>query len=89
MLAAARISNEMGILDKSELIRLRKVIENAGLPTEVPGIEAERLIRVMKHDKKVLRDKIRFVLLKSIGSAFVTDKVSPSLLEKVLVNEKA
>lgn len=88
MLAAARISDEMGILDKSELIRLRKIVENAGLPTEMPGIEAERLIQAMKHDKKVLRDKIRFVLLKSIGSAFITDEVSPSLLEKVLANEK-
>ncbi len=88
MLAAARISSEMGILAESELIRLRRVVENAGLPTEMPNLEAERLIQAMKHDKKVSRDKIRFVLLKAIGSAFITDEVSPSLVEKVLVNEK-
>jgi len=84
MLAAAKISNKMGILDKNELVRLNNVIEKAGLPTEMPNLNVEKIMQTMKHDKKVLRDKIRFVLLKSIGSAFITDEVSPSLVERVL-----
>jgi len=88
MLAAARISNKMGILDKNDLGRLKNIIEKAGLPTEMPDLEIEKIIQAMKHDKKVLRGKIRFVLLKSIGSAFITDEVDVSLVEKVLVNEK-
>ena len=88
MLAAARISNKMGILDKNDLGRLKGIIEKAGLPTEMPDFEIEKIIQAMKHDKKVLRGKIRFVLLKSIGSAFITDEVDVSLVEKVLVNEK-
>ena len=88
MLVAARISNKMGILDKNELTRLKGVIEKAGLPTGMPNLEVEKIIQAMKHDKKVLRDKIRFVLLKSIGSVFITDEVSPSLVEEVLVDEK-
>ncbi len=88
MLAAARISHKMGILDKNELGRLKGIIEKAGLPTEMPDLEIEKIIQAMKHDKKVLRGKIRFVLLKSIGSAFITDEVDVSLVEKVLVNEK-
>ena len=88
MLAAARISNKMGILDKNDLGRLKGIIEKAGLPTEMPDLQIEKIIQAMKHDKKVLRDKIRFVLLKSIGSAFITDEVNLSLVEKVLVNEE-
>jgi 3-dehydroquinate synthase len=88
MLAAARISNKMSILDKNDLGRLKGIIEKAGLPTEMPDLEIEKIIQAMKHDKKVLRGKIRFVLLKSIGSAFITDEVDVSLVEKVLVNEK-
>jgi len=88
MLAAARISNKMSILDKNDLGRLKGIIEKAGLPTEMPDLEIEKIIQTMKHDKKVLRGKIRFVLLKSIGSAFITDEVDVSLVEKVLVNEK-
>ncbi len=88
MLAAAKISNQMGILEENELIRLKGIIEKAGLPTVMPNLEVEKIIQAMKHDKKVLRDKIRFVLLKSIGSVLITDEVSPALLEKVLVDEE-
>ncbi len=85
MLAAARISNKLGILDKNELIRLKSVIKRAGLPTQMPNLEVAKLIQAIEHDKKVLRGKIRFVLPESIGSVFITDEVSLSLIEEVLV----
>jgi 3-dehydroquinate synthase len=88
MLAAARISNQMGMLDRTDVIRLKKVIEKAGLPEEIPSRKVEEIMQVMKHDKKVSGDKIKFVLLKSIGSVLVTDEVSPSLVERVLIDEK-
>jgi len=88
MVAAARISNEMGILDKNELVRLKRVIEKAGLPTEMPNLKVDEINQAMKHDKKVLRDKIRFVLLKSIGNVLITDEVSSSFVKKVLVGDE-
>ena len=84
MLVAAKISNRQGILADTEMLRLRNVIGAAGLPTEMPGYKTGDLIQSMKHDKKVLRDKVRFVLLKSIGDVFITDEVTPSLVEEVL-----
>ena len=84
MLVAARISNKLEILEGKDTYRLKKVIEKAGLPTEMPGLKSDDLIQAMKHDKKVLQDRVRFVLLKSIGDAFITDEVSPSLVEEVL-----
>jgi 3-dehydroquinate synthase len=86
MLAAARISNKLGIFDKNELIRLKSVIQSAGLPTQMPNLEVERIIQAIGHDKKVLRGKIRFVIPKSIGSVFITDEVSLSLIKEVLVD---
>ena len=85
MLAAARISSKMGILAEGDLTRLKRVIEKAGLPTEMPNLRVDEVIQAMRHDKKVLNDKVRFVLLKSIGDVFITDEVSPSLIEEVLV----
>jgi len=85
MLAEARISNKLGMLDKNEVIRLRSLIARAGLPTEPPPLELEKLVQAMKHDKKILQGKLRFALLKSIGNVFITDEVSPSLIEQVLV----
>ncbi|NQT05558.1 MAG: 3-dehydroquinate synthase, partial [Dehalococcoidia bacterium] len=37
MVAAARLSHRLGILDESEVKRLRQLITRAGLPAEVPG----------------------------------------------------
>jgi len=75
----------MGILNRNELFRLNNVIEKAGLPTTLPGLELKKLLQIMEHDKKVRKGKIRFVLLKSIGTAFITDEVSPNLIEQALV----
>ncbi|MFC2007479.1 3-dehydroquinate synthase [Chloroflexota bacterium] len=88
MLAAARISNEMGILGGSETARLKSLVEQAELPTVMPGFKLAEIIQVMQHDKKVLQGKVRFVLLKCLGEAFVTDEVSLSQVEKVLVDDE-
>jgi 3-dehydroquinate synthase len=85
MVAAAEISRRMGVLGEKEVSRLEKVIEKAGLPTKMPDIDKDAVMEAMKHDKKVRRDRVRFVLLKSIGNAFVSDGVDPSLVEEVLV----
>jgi len=84
MLAEARISNKLGIFDGNELLRLKSFIARAGLPTEIPDLEVEKLVRAMKHDKKILQGKLRFALPKSIGTVFITDEVSLSLVEEVL-----
>ncbi len=84
MLAAARISNQMELLGERDVARLENVIKKAGLPTEIPKLGIEKIIQSMKHDKKVMQDKIRFVLLKSIGNAFVTGEVNLSVIKEVL-----
>ncbi len=86
MLAAARISNRLDILDKNEVTRLKDIIARTGLPTEIPSLQLEKLIQAMKHDKKVLQGKPRFILPKTIGNVFITDEVSLSQVEKALVD---
>lgn len=85
MLAEARISNRLGILTEDEVARIKNLIAQAGLPTELPSLELEKLIQAMKHDKKILQGKLRFALPKSIGEAFITDEVNASLIEQALV----
>jgi 3-dehydroquinate synthase len=86
MLAAAKIANRMGMLDKNELLRLNRLIQRAGLPTKMPDLKVEEIIQAITHDKKVLRGKVRFILPKSLGSVFITDEVSLSLVERILVD---
>jgi len=85
MLAAARISNKLDMLSKNEVNRLKEVIAGAGLPTQIPTFQLEKIIQAMKHDKKIMQGKIRFVLPKTIGEVLITEEVSPSIIEQVLV----
>ncbi len=84
MVIAARISSKLGILSKDEQIRLKQLIQRAGLPTEMPSLNVEGIIQAMTHDKKILGSRIKFVLPKSIGDVFISDEVNPSLIEQVL-----
>ena len=86
MLAAARMSGKLELLEVREAFRLKKLIEQAGLLNDVPHLEKEKLIQAMRYDKKVMQDRLRFVLLRTIGDAFVTDEVTPELLEEVLAD---
>ena len=85
MLVEGGISHKMGIFSKDELIRLKNIIERANLPTEVPNLDVRKVLQAMKQDKKILEGKIRFVLPKSIGNVFISDDVSPWLIEQILV----
>lgn len=86
MLVAGRISNRLGLLAKNELIRLKSIIERIGLSTRLPDLEVENIIQAMKHDKKILKGKIRFILPRALGEVVITDEVSLSLVEEILVN---
>jgi 3-dehydroquinate synthase len=49
-----------------------------------PDLGADRYLELMEVDKKVEAGRIRFVLLRSIGSAFVTADVPGNVLTDVL-----
>ncbi|MFH1663063.1 MAG: 3-dehydroquinate synthase [Chloroflexota bacterium] len=84
MMVAAEIAEKLGYFDNSELIRLKALLEGAGLPVKMPKLDTGKIIQAMKHDKKIAGGKIKFVLPKAIGEVFITDEVNPSLIEEVL-----
>lgn len=69
MVMAAKLSS----IDKSELQRIRDLVAAAGLPVEPPPVAADELLAAMEMDKKVQAKQLRFVLLKSIGEAYVSN----------------
>jgi 3-dehydroquinate synthase len=86
MMAAARLSREMGILGRGELARLEGLLEKAGLPTRNPGLDVEGLVSAMQHDKKVSGGKVCFVLPRALGRVFISDDVNLSLVRQVLAD---
>lgn len=92
MVAENRLAFRRGLLSDNDAVRVRKVIEQAGLPVAIPDFsvaEKERVLEVIKHDKKVLGKKVRFVLLKAIGIPVIVDDVTPDLIREVLYGRSA
>lgn len=85
MLTAALVAREMRIADDSLARRITGILGAAGLPYRpTSDVSRESVIEAMKLDKKVAYGRLRFVLVRQIGSAFVTDEVTPDLLLRAL-----
>ena len=84
MIRAALLSERVALLARDEVDRLRALVLRAGLPVEAPRLGTERYLALMGRDKKVVGGSIRFVLLRSIGDAFVTADVALPDLRAVL-----
>ncbi|MHB8103923.1 MAG: 3-dehydroquinate synthase [Dehalococcoidales bacterium] len=92
MMAAVKISERIGRLPEDVVKQLEELIRKAGLPVSLPDLndtEKEKLLELIKHDKKVQDGKIRFVLLKAIGSAFIDDKIDTGIIGEVLFGWKS
>lgn len=86
MVAAGNIAVEMGLWEKSATDRQDVLIEKTKLPTRLPDtIKIEDILSSLLSDKKVKDGKVRFVLPKGIGEAFVTDQVSDQQTRQILV----
>ncbi len=73
--AALWLSVHRGMLEKEELIQTEKMLEGFGLPIRVQGLTAKEILETTKLDKKMEAGKIKFVLLKRTGEAFVTKDI--------------
>lgn len=82
--AAAWISHKRGYLKEEELRNVEEVLKGFHLPVRVAGLLPEDVLKTTKLDKKMEAGKIKFVLLKMVGEAFVAKDVEDEeLLEAI------
>ena len=86
MVYAAKLSKETGRCSDEVCRRLAALVEKFGLPSRLPNLAAGKIIEAMYLDKKTSDKKIRYVLAKAIGSVEIADRVSETVLRKVLEN---
>lgn len=82
---AAALSEKLGDLTPHDVARLEKLLTRANLPTVSPdGMTAQDYLPLMMRDKKVLNGKLRLVLLKALGRAYVaTDVPQEQVIEAI------
>lgn len=78
--AALKLSAMRGMISEASCDKIKASFEKFGLPSSVNGITAENILEISKSDKKMEAGKIKFVLLKSIGDAYVDKTVSDAEL---------
>ena len=70
------IASKLSPINYLEHNRLISLIKAANLPYKIELNDENQMLDVMKTDKKVKNKKLRFVLLRSLGEAFVEEDLS-------------
>jgi 3-dehydroquinate synthase len=73
--AAAWMSWKRGLISEKEKETAEQLLLDYQLPVRVKGLKPEDIVKTTKLDKKMDAGKVKFVLLKKIGEAFVTRDV--------------
>jgi 3-dehydroquinate synthase len=86
---AFELSQRLGLCSQEAPSRVRAHLKAMGMktdladiPGDLPGPEA--LLGLMAQDKKVVDGRLRFILARGIGQAFVADDVPPDLVTRLL-----
>ena len=83
-LLAADLSRRMGLLTRADVERVSDLFVRAGLPVAAPDLGYDAYMGHMGVDKKVEAGRIRFVLLRALGDAFITGGYDAAALRATL-----
>ncbi|MCE8033040.1 MAG: 3-dehydroquinate synthase [Halomonas sp.] len=85
MLMAAELSHRLGWLSQAEVERTAAIIAAAGLPLAAPAdMGVEDFLARMRLDKKNIDERLRLILLETLGRAVIHDQTPRELLEELL-----
>lgn len=89
--AAMKLSLMRELISEEDLLMAENCFRSFGLPVFTRGITADDILKISKSDKKMEAGKIKFVLLKEPGNAYVdhtvTDEELLQAAEYILKNE--
>ncbi|MDZ7708869.1 MAG: 3-dehydroquinate synthase [Roseovarius sp.] len=86
---AFELSARLGLCSQEEPSRVRAHLRDMKMKVDLSDIEGELpdtegLLALMAQDKKVVDGKLRFILVRGIGDAFITSDVPPDSVRAVL-----
>ena len=87
--AALDLSVEKVALPPDQAKSVLAALRAFDLPTQLPQeISSEALLNALRRDKKFESGSIRFVLTRSLGSAFVSKEITEGDIRRVIRNLK-
>lgn len=83
MICASHLSFLLEKISSEEFERVKNLIKSAGLPHKLPeNFDVNDFIEAMSRDKKILDKKLRFITLRGLGSAEITEDPPEDLVLK-------
>ncbi len=85
MVCASRLAEKLGMIDATATRRQIELLNKFSLPTAPrPGWDTDKLIAVMRRDKKSAAGKLRFILPTRLGEVKLVGDVPEALVRDVL-----
>ena len=84
MMAAARISEQLGMLERNNIHSIENLLLKFGLPTYCQGVNPDDLITSIHFDKKTTLGQTGWVLLQGIGKGVINQTVAEDVVRRVL-----
>lgn len=88
MVAAATLSARLCGFPEAEVERLVSLLSRVNLPVTPPSVDERQLVTVVRRDKKVRADQLRFVLLERVGEPVVVDGVPEEFVLEVMREQR-
>lgn len=85
MVIAATISHKLNYLSLNDLKKIKQHFKNNKLPVAEEKMYDKKIFEIIQKDKKSIGGKVNFVLIKSIGSSFLSKKLSLEDLKKIVL----
>jgi shikimate kinase / 3-dehydroquinate synthase len=92
MCLAFRLSEQLGFCPVGTAGRVSDHLKAVGLPTTIADIaggkaDPDQLLALMGQDKKVKAGRLTFIMVRTIGEAFVTRDIEPTTIRAFLAHE--
>lgn len=84
LLAAARLSQRLGLCSPELVAQVQALLAQTGLPQHLDGLEPAALWAAMQTDKKWRQGRPRFVLLRAVGDVCIVEGVERDVVIQVL-----
>lgn len=90
ILMSLHLSVTLGYSNTQDFLRILEHLKKMSLPTKLKDLSskknwaAKNLINKMQNDKKIINNKLKFILCKGIGNAFISDKVTNANIIKTI-----
>ncbi len=90
MVMALELSSRMKLCEREDVERLEAHLTKVGLPIKASTINppltasVDKIMEIMRQDKKITSDKMTFILAGGIGQTFLSDEAPQKLVREVV-----